>query len=227
VKDRYDRDGRPVRGRQFRYQPQGEDPPGTSRLFIAVPVAEIVRDAVGSLMEQIAGGPVDRRLPGQPRWVRVEGLHLTLRFLGQTPDDRQGELAEALAAAAAGVRPFKVTLSGGGAFPNQYRPRVLWIGITHGAPELSELERRVDVELRQRGWPPDDRPFTAHLTLARTDGVAGAAQRAHDLIETAADIELGWEADRLILYKSNLGHGPTHYEALATAMFPGSPARAG
>jgi 2'-5' RNA ligase len=227
VNDRRDQERRSSGGRHLHYQPPGEDPPGTSRLFIAVPVAEIVRDAVGSLMEQVAGGPVDRRLPGQPRWVRVEGLHLTLRFLGQTPDDRQDELAEAISAAAAGVKPFRVTLSGGGAFPNQYRPRVLWIGITHGAEKLAALERRVDVELRQRGWPPDDRPFTAHLTLARTDGVAGAAQRAHDLIEATADIELGWEADRLILYKSNLGHGPTHYEALATAVFPGSAGRSG
>jgi 2'-5' RNA ligase len=226
VNDRRDQERRSSGGRHH-YQPPGEDSPGTSRLFIAVPVAEVVRDAVGSLMEQVAGGPVDRRQPGQPRWVRVDGLHLTLRFLGQTPDDRQGELAEAISAAVADVKPFRVMLSGGGAFPNQYRPRVLWIGITHGAPELAALERRVDAELRQRGWPPDDRPFTAHLTLARTDGVAGAAQRAHDLIEAAADIELGWEADRLILYKSNLGHGPTHYEALATALFSSSPARAG
>jgi RNA 2',3'-cyclic 3'-phosphodiesterase len=194
-----------------------EDPPGTSRLFIAVPVADEIRDQIGTLMEQLAGGPVDRRGPGQPRWVRVEGLHLTLRFLGATPDMRLQELGEAVAAAAAGVAPFRVELNGGGAFPNPHNPRVLWIGIGEGVAQLGILERRVDVELRRLGWPADDRPFSAHLTLARTDGVAGAAVVAGRLIEAARDVNLSWEADRLVLYKSNLGHGPTHYEALAEA----------
>ena len=200
-----------------RYQTQEDDPPGTSRLFIAVPVADEVRDEVGALMEAVAGGPVDRRAPGQPRWVRVDGLHLTLRFLGPTPDVRQQELASAIAVAAAQIEPFPVVLGGGGAFPNQYRPRVLWIGIGDGAAELGALERHVDAELRNLGWPPDDRPFTAHLTLARTDGVPGADERARHLIEAARDVRFSWQADRVVLYKSNLGHGPTHYEALASA----------
>src|SRR5664280_1544610 len=82
-----------------------DDPPGTSRLFIAVPVADDVRAAVGVLMESVAGASIDERSYGQPRWVRVDGLHLTLRFLGATPDERQPALAEALAAAATGVAP--------------------------------------------------------------------------------------------------------------------------
>jgi 2'-5' RNA ligase len=206
----------PVRGRRPFIRPP-DDPPGTSRLFVAVPVADEVRDGVGVIMEKLAGGPVDRRGPGQPRWVRVDGLHLTLRFLGATPDERQPELAAAIAAAAADVAPFQVVLTGGGAFPNQYRPRVLWIGIGDGVAELNALERRVDVELRRLGWPADDRPFNAHLTLARTDGVAGADAVAHRLAEEAQDVRLTWQADRLVLYKSNLGGGPAHYQALATS----------
>ena len=206
-----------------RFQRPEDDLPGTSRLFVAVPVAESVKKSVGALMEQVAGGPVDRRMPGQPRWVLVEGLHLTLRFLGSTPDDRIDDLAGAIRTAAAATRPFRVVLCGGGAFPNQYRPRVLWIGIVEGAQELAALERRVDGELRRLGWAADDRPFTAHLTLARTDGVPGAAERARHLIEAAADLELGWDPDSLVLYKSHLGHGPTQYEALVAAPFGAQP----
>jgi RNA 2',3'-cyclic 3'-phosphodiesterase len=204
-------------GAPRRFSRPVDDLPGTSRLFIAVPVADVVRDDVGALMEELAGGPVDRRGPGQPRWVRVDGLHLTLRFLGATPDVRVQELSGALAAAAAGVAPFRVQLTGGGAFPDPHRPRVLWIGIGRGVGELNALERRVDAELRRLGWPPDDRPLSAHLTLARTDGVPGAADFARRLVDMARDVDLSWEADRLVLYKSNLGYGPTHYEALATA----------
>jgi len=194
-----------------------DDPPGTSRLFVAVPVADDVREAVGRLMEQLAGAPIDVRGPGQPRWVRIEGLHLTLRFLGATPDVRLAELSAAVAAAARGVAPFRVELAGGGAFPTPERPRVLWIGIGGGAPELGALARRLNGELERLGWPPDDRPFAAHLTLARTDGVPGSDEKARRLIELARDVRLAWLADSMVLYKSNLGRGPTHYEALSEA----------
>jgi 2'-5' RNA ligase len=68
------------------------------------------------------------------------------------------------------------------------------------------------------GWPPDDRPFAPHLTLARTDGVPGADERARHLEEAARDLRLSWGADRLVLYKSIVGRGPTRYEAVAEAL---------
>jgi 2'-5' RNA ligase len=194
-----------------------DDPPGTSRLFVAVPVADEIRRAVGELMEAVAGAPIDERAFGQPRWVRVDGLHLTLRFLGATPDERQPELATALAAAAQGVAPFPVVLSGGGSFPNPYRPRVLWIGIEEGEAQLADLARRLDDQLAPLGWPREGRPFAAHLTLARTDGVPGADERARRLQELAREVQLSWQADRLVIYKSILGHGPARYEVVAEA----------
>jgi 2'-5' RNA ligase len=207
--------GRPRGGRPF-VRPQ-DDPPGTSRLFIAVPAADEVRAAVGKLMEEVAGGPISERGPGQPRWVRVDDLHLTLRFLGATPDERQAEIAAALAAAAAGIAPFRVVLSGGGAFPNAYAPRVMWIGIAEGSEHLAGLVGRLNGELAPLGWPAETRPFTPHLTLARTDGVAGADERARILTEAARDLQLTWQADRIILYKTLVGRGPVHYQSLAEA----------
>ena len=194
-----------------------DDPPGTSRLFVAVPVADEVRAAVGELMQAVAGGPIGERASGQPRWVRVDGLHLTLRFLGATPDERQPELAAAMVAAARGVAQFRVVLSGGGAFPDPYRPRVLWIGIEEGAGPLENLARRLDEQLQPLGWPPEGRPFAPHLTLARTDGVPGADERARLLSELAGDVRLVWQADRLVLYKSILGHGPARYDVVSEA----------
>jgi RNA 2',3'-cyclic 3'-phosphodiesterase len=194
-----------------------DDPPGTSRLFVAVPVADDVRAAIGRLMEEVAGAPIEERAPGQPRWVRVDGLHVTLRFLGATPDDRQPALAGALAASARGVAPFRVALSGGGAFPNMSRPRVLWVGISEGEAQLVDLSARLDTQLGPLGWPPQGRAFEPHLTLARTDGVAGAGETARRLADAADRIRLGWPADRLVLYKSVLGRGPARYEVVAEA----------
>jgi 2'-5' RNA ligase len=199
-----------------RFHTQADDPPGTSRLFVAVPVAEEVRDGIGALMRELAGAPIDERAPGQPRWVRVDGLHITLRFLGATPEVRVQELGDVMALAGRGVAPFEVELTGGGAFPTPHRPRVLWIGIGAGADRLAELAVRLNAELAHLGWTPDDRPFNPHLTLARTDGVPGSDECARRLIELGRDVRLSWTAATLVLYKSNLGHGPTHYEALRT-----------
>lgn len=203
--------------REFR-RPE-DDPPGTSRLFVAVPVDDFVRAAVGELMGRLAGpaASIEQRAAGQPRWVRVEGLHLTLRFLGATPDVRRAELAAALEAVALGESAFTTALSGGGAFPNERYPRVLWLGIAEGAPQLQALALRLNTELARLGWTSDDRPFQAHLTLARTDGVPGAEDAARRLIDAARDIRLAWTADRLVLYKSVLGRGPTRYEVVAEA----------
>ena len=181
-------------------------------------MAEEVRDAVGELMEAVAGAPIGERVFGQPRWVRVDGLHLTLRFLGATPDERQPALAEARAAAARGVAPFGVVLSGGGAFPNAYRPRVLWIGIGEGEEQLANLVHRLDEHLAPLGWPPQEHPFAPHLTLARTDGVPGADEHARRLADAAREVRLSWQADRLVLYKSIVGRGPARYEGLAEAL---------
>jgi 2'-5' RNA ligase len=200
-----------------RYHTPADDPPDTSRLFVAVPVADEVRDAVADLMRRLADGPIEVRAPGQPRWVSVEGLHLTLRFLGATPNGRIPVLAEALAAVARGVAPFRVELGGGGAFPSPSRPRVLWIGVRAGEPELGELTARLNDELAARGWPRDERPLSAHLTLARTDGVPGSDARARRLIELARDARLGWQADNLVLYRSHIGRGPSRYDAVAEA----------
>ena len=208
------------RGPRREFRRPEDDPPGTSRLFVAVPVEDSVRTAVGELMERLAGegASIEERAPGQPRWVRVAGLHLTLRFLGATPDARQAELAGAIAEVAIGASPFRVTLSGGGAFPNEQRPRVLWLAITEGEPELNSLAVRLNEELVRLGWTPDDRPLQAHLTLARTDGVPGADEAARRLIEAARDLRLSWTPDRLVLYKSVMGRGPTRYEVVSEGL---------
>jgi len=212
------------RGPRREFRRPEDDPPGTSRLFVAVPVEESVRAVVGDLMERLAGegAPIEERAPGQPRWVRVEGLHLTLRFLGATPDARQAELGRAIAEVALSASPFRVTLSGGGAFPNEQHPRVLWLGIAEGARELNSLAGRLSGQLERLGWAADDRPLQAHLTLARTDGVPGADEVARHLIDAGHDLRLSWTPDRLVLYKSVLGHGPSRYEVVSEAAFGGA-----
>lgn len=93
--------------------------------------------------------------------------HLTLKFLGEVPDDRVGEIGRTLERSLHGASAFPVTLRGLGAFPSASRPRVLWVGISEGAALLGDLARRTDGGLAGLGFPVEDRPFTAHVTVRR------------------------------------------------------------
>lgn len=195
------------------------DLPGR-RLFVAVPLSSDVRDDVVHLVERVRAtvGMQPGPGPGGPvrevRWVRMDGLHLTLRFLGPTLDERVPALSDAIRAAADGVAPFRVRLAGGGAFPGPGRPRVLWLGVTEGVERLGGLAHSLEERLVAAGWPRDERPFRAHLTLARSDGVAAGPATASALIAASADFDAEWTADRLILFESHTGGGPARYEAL-------------
>ncbi len=155
------------------------------------------------------------------RWVRIEGLHLTLRFLGPTLDERRPAVEAAMRAAAAGARPFPIRIGGGGAFPSPARPRVLWLGVTTGAEQLAALAGDLATALAAAGWPPEERPFRAHLTLARADGVRAGPATARALVAEAERFSSEWVADRVVLFESHTGGGPARYEALLEVPFGG------
>jgi RNA 2',3'-cyclic 3'-phosphodiesterase len=188
------------------------DEPGTLRLFFAVPVPEEARAGIGQLIERVqtAVGDGTARI----RWVRVDGLHLTLRFLGPTPAERQPALEEAADAVARGDEPFEVGLSGGGAFPSVARPRSLWVGVTAGSDRLAALADALTRAAVEGGQPLDTRPFAAHLTIGRADGVRQAPMAAQILQERAVDLDVRFTADRIVLFQSLLGGGPARYEPL-------------
>lgn len=185
------------------------------RIFVAVPLHDDAREAIERLVARVrAGGAPGER---EVRWVRLDGIHVTLRFLGPTLEPGIPEAAAAVRAAAAAVAPFEVALDGAGAFPGLVRPRALWIGIGDGAGGLAELAARLGSELVARGWPADERPFRAHLTLARSDGVAAGARTAEGLIAAAADLRVRWTVDRIVLFESVTGGGPARYIPLEEA----------
>ncbi len=188
------------------------------RLFVAVPLADDAVRAVTDLVEQVrAGTEPDRRRRGRDvRWVRLDGLHLTLRFIGPTMEERVGAVREAVRAAARGQAPFELRIDGGGAFPHPDRPRALWLGVADGASELSGLAARLDEALVAAGWAPSDRPFQPHLTLARSDGVPAGAAIARRLSEAARGLALPSLVDRVVLFESITGGGPARYVPLET-----------
>jgi 2'-5' RNA ligase len=187
--------------------------PHQPRLFIAVPIADDAVATIAGLVERVQSEGV----PGggrDVRWVRLDGLHVTLRFLGPTPDARVPAAADAMRATAAAHEPFDVAIGHAGAFPSRTRPRALWLDIHDGASDLSAVAATVNVMLQRHGWEPDERPLRAHLTVARSDGIRAGAAIATRLIDAAADLDVRFRADRIVLFESRTGRGPARYEPL-------------
>jgi len=184
------------------------------RLFVAAPLADAARDAIRAVVEPIrAQEPEGRGV----RWVRLDGLHVTLRFLGPTEDDRLAALEAAVREAARGAVPFDITIGGAGVFPPVGRPRALWLGIRDGAERLAELAARLNECLVAAGWPGDDRPFRAHLTLARADGVRAGSATGAALRAAAEGLAVSSVVDRLVLFESVTGRGAARYVPRAEA----------
>ena len=192
------------------------DPPGILRLFFAVPVPEEARVEVGALIDRVQREVGDGT--ARIRWVRVEGLHLTLRFLGPTPEEHVAPLRASADALARTDAPFEVQLSGGGAFPSLARPRSLWVGVRDGADRLASLADALTAAAGECGLVLDTRPFAPHLTIGRTDGVRLGPVAARALEHAAEGLAVRFEVDRFMLFRSFLGGGPARYEALHEAV---------
>ena len=184
------------------------------RLFVAVPIAEAVRARIAEIVDTIrASEPAGRGV----RWVRLDGLHVTLRFLGPTAEERVAAVAEAVRRAAEDVSPFTLRIAGSGTFPPGGRPRTLWLGIHDGHEDLADLAARLNSALVDAGWPEDARPFRAHLTLARADGVRAGPATAAALRSAVSELTLESRVDRLVLFESITGGGRARYVERAAA----------
>jgi len=131
------------------------------RTFVAVLLDDETRAAVGAQIERL------RPLCRAVAWVPLANLHVTLKFLGQQPDARLGEIRDALADTAGSIAPFSMTLHGLGAFPGIERPRILWVGMAEGALPARDLQSRLEAALEQTGIPRDERSWHPHLTIGR------------------------------------------------------------
>lgn len=181
------------------------------RTFVALLVDDRTRTALVRLQRELAGGITGLR------WVEAANLHLTVRFLGATPEADVPRLCDALAAAAGGIDHFSFVVRGAGAFPGPREPRVLWAGVRAGEG-LAALHRRVEEAVVGLGWPAEPRPFRPHITLARAQGrrpqvrgdvAAALALRAGCTWGTVA-------ADNLVLMRSTLARGGAVYTPVAS-----------
>jgi len=129
------------------------------RLFVALEIPAAVRDNLATLVKDL------RNSEPKARWVRPENLHVTLKFLGETPSEKLEDIRKALSAVHS-EQPVELDFRGLGFFPDERRPRVVWAGVD-ASPNVQSLAASIDQALEKIGFPREDRPFTPHLTLAR------------------------------------------------------------
>ena len=170
------------------------------RLFVALDLTDEVRQRLAGL----AGG-----VPGA-RWTGLESMHLTLRFIGEVPEDQAMDIDAALAEIRAPA--FTLTFDGVGMFGSGRRARVLWAGVERNEA-LAHLQAKVESALVRCGLPAEERKFSPHITLARLKDAP--ADRIGRFLSDRGLFRAGpMPVDHLTLYRSHLGNGGAVYEAL-------------
>jgi 2'-5' RNA ligase len=144
------------------------------RTFIAIELDEPLRIAIA----RVQGKFKRAAPPGSVKWVAPDGIHLTLKFLGDTPASQLGEIEAALRAACAGTTPFEFSVEGRGCFPNTRRPRVVWVAVRDKGQMLARLQTAIERHVAPLGWPTEERGFSPHLTLGRVARGASPAEEA-------------------------------------------------
>jgi len=187
------------------------------RLFLAIDLPAELREELAGLQARLRAGCAGWR------WVRPQGIHLTLRFLGEVEPARDAACRAAWREAVAPLPPFRAELGGIGSFPPRGRPRVLWVGVVEPGPGglLQELARRLERAARDCGFEPERRPFSPHLTLARAARGGGpapppAVERASGRIAV----------ERVQLFLSELHPAGARYTALDSFDLEGGRERA-
>ena len=175
-------------------------PSASIRTFVALELCRELREALAELVAAL-----QPRVP-RARWVRPEGIHLTLRFLGPSSPEQINDLRAALSAAALVCGPSEARVAGLASFPDRRRPRVLWLGVTLPGPIL-ELQAACEAAAVATGFPPEARSFRPHLTLARF--------RERAPLPDLPSPDLGPTLlETLVLFRSDTGPGGASYTAL-------------
>ena len=182
------------------------------RCFIAIDIGDDIRAALGDLQRQLQG-KVDIK-KSDAKWVNPNNIHLTLKFLGEIKDERAVEVCNVVKEVAGRHNRFDVDIGQVGHFGGK-SARVLWVGAGEGNENLLELQKDLEQQLAQAGWPEESRKFTGHLTLCRIRNPKAGIKLAL-VTEAYRDLELGtMPADSVTVYQSQLTPGGPIYTVLA------------
>ena len=181
------------------------------RLFVALEIPSAVREKLAALIEAL------RAVSPQTRWVRPENLHVTLKFIGEVPEEKLAGIRAALA----GIRsdqPCTLDFRGLGFFPNEKQPRVLWVGV-EASPNLKTLAADIELAMEPLGIPREQRPFSPHLTLSRFERTRPLEKLRAAIQENAARDFGSLRTSKFHLIESKLKPSGAEYTTLESFAF--------
>ena len=192
------------------------------RVFLAIELSSDVRKKLSELQQQL------RKTLPPINWVRPESIHLTLKFLGYVEPSIISQLLSVLKPIGKKQHVFSIDVHGLGVFPQVKHPRIFWIGLTGNTQALQELVLEIEAALEPLGFPPEEKAYHPHLTLARIkreNATVGSAFLENQVLEK--DQQLGTlTIDRFTLIQSDLDSSGARYTSLWTVPFseipPGS-----
>lgn len=182
------------------------------RVFAAVELPEEVRHRIAAAARSLLEGV------RAARPVREENLHVTVRFVGEVASSAVDPLLAGVRDAAASVAKGSASARGVGAFPNARRPRVVWVGLDDPAAVFTSVEAAISERLAPLGYRREDRPFSAHVTVARMrDGVRNLGPLSERLASAAREAPAfgAVPVDAVTVFQSELGSSGSRYTALA------------
>jgi 2'-5' RNA ligase len=186
------------------------------RVFVAVDVPAALQGKLGAAAASL------RRLPGDARWVYAAYPHLTLRFLGDWESSAVWRASAAVERVATRHRPFSLTLAGLGLFPEHGAPQVVWLGVERGRPGLVALQRDLETELGLAGFPPGERAFRPHVTLARLRRAEPGPWR-EAVRRLGRDPVVSFAVEQIRVMRSELTRRGPVYTVLSAAPLSGAP----
>ena len=190
-----------------------ETPQDQVRLFVACEVPEEVRASIGEVIDELK-----RRSGTSVRWIRPEGVHVTLKFLGEVPVKKLPGIKLAIQEATSGHQPFELEFSNIGTFGGREGLRIMWVGIAGDVLRLEALVRAVNAALGVVGFEPERRPFRPHLTLGRVKDEIPTRQRAQIEVDVGKlEVpEISWRTSHVSLMRSRFTPQGVAYDVVAT-----------
>jgi 2'-5' RNA ligase len=168
------------------------------RAFIAIEIPEEVKQELVKVQAQLKKTGLDAS------WTRREGMHLTLKFLGEVMEQRIPDIMSVLQRALEGAGPLRLEVSGVGTFPNPKNARVVWTGLSGDIEKLMQYQSAIEQAMVHLGMEREERKFTPHLTLCRVKQIR-FRDRWIKTLEELKDISLsGFDVNSVSLMQSEL-----------------------
>ena len=190
-----------------------ESPQDQVRLFVACEVPDDVKRDISEVIESLRS-----RSNNAVRWIKPDGVHVTLKFLGEVPVKKLPAVKLAIQEAVVGHSPFELEFSNIGTFGGREGLRLMWVGVAGDVLRLEALVRAVNAALAVVGFEPERRPFRPHLTLGRVRDEVPTRQRAEIEVEVGKTVVpvTSWRTAQVSLMRSRFTSQGASYEVLAT-----------